>query len=148
MKILQFKIEIKASPTTVWNALWEIGNYEKWVHVFSEGSTAVSDWKEGSTILFVDNDHQNGMYSIIDQLVPNKLMSFKHLGILKNGQREPLNDETRKWSGITENYILIALEDVTQLEVSMDIPEDFEAYFNEKFPQALEIVKKIAENNL
>mgnify|MGYP006257007269 CR=1 FL=1 len=24
MKILQFKIEIKASPATVWNALWAV----------------------------------------------------------------------------------------------------------------------------
>ncbi|THF51838.1 SRPBCC domain-containing protein [Flavobacterium supellecticarium] len=147
MKILQFKIEIKASPATVWNALWEISNYNQWARVFSEGSTAVSDWKEGSSILFID-DHQNGMYSIINQMVPNELMSFKHIGILKNGKEEPLDEESKKWTGAMENYILIDLKDATQLEVSMDIPEDFEDYFNLKFPQALEIVKKIAENNL
>lgn len=147
MKILQFKIEIKASPATVWNALWEISNYNQWARVFSKGSTAVSDWKEGSSILFID-DHQNGMYSIINQMVPNELMSFKHIGILKNGKEEPLDEESKKWTGAMENYILIDLKDATQLEVSMDIPEDFEDYFNLKFPQALEIVKKIAENNL
>ncbi len=145
MKILHFKIDIKAPRTTVWNALWEDTNYRKWAAVFSEGSTAVSDWQEGSRILFVD-DSQSGMYSIIDQMVPNEIMSFKHLGILKNGKEEPLDEESKKWTGAMENYILIDLEEVTQLEISMDITEDFEDYFNQKFPQALEIVKNIAEN--
>ncbi|UUC45100.1 SRPBCC domain-containing protein [Flavobacterium cerinum] len=146
MKILQFKIDIKASRTAVWNALWEDSNYRKWTQVFSEGSIAISDWKEGSKVLFLDNS-QNGMYSIIDQMVTGELMSFQHIGVVKNGNEEPLDDETEKWSGAKENYILIDLGDVTQLEVSMDITEDFEDYFQQKFPLALEIVKEIAENS-
>lgn len=144
MKILQFKIGIQASRKAVWNALWEDSNYRKWTRVFSEGSIAISDWKEGSKILFLDNS-KNGMYSIIDQMVSEALMSFKHIGVVKNGKEEPLDEETKKWSGAKENYILIDLEDVTELEVSMDITEDFEDYFKQKFPLALEIVKEIAE---
>lgn len=147
MKILHFKIDIQASRKAVWHALWDDANYRKWTRVFNENSSAVSDWKEGSDIFFMD-DKQNGMYSVIEQLVPEELMSFRHISFVKNGHKEPLDEISRKWSGATENYILIKLEEVTQLEVSMDITEDSEVFFNEKFPLALEIVKDIAENRL
>lgn len=147
MKILHFKIDIQASRKAVWQALWDDTNYRKWTRVFNENSRAVSDWKEGSDIFFMD-DNQNGMYSVIEQLVPEELMSFRHISFVKNGHKEPLDEISQKWSGATENYILIELENTTQLEINMDITEDFEDYFNQKFPQALEIVKNIAENRL
>ena len=69
---VNFSSLIKASKDKVWNALWDDENYKKWTSVFSEGSHAISDWKEGSKILFLDSNG-SGMYSIIAEKVPGEI---------------------------------------------------------------------------
>lgn len=144
MKPLQFKSVIQAPRSKVWSALWDDENYRKWTSVFSEGSCAKSDWKEGSRILFVDGNG-SGMYSEIARLVPEEFMSFRHIGMVKEYQEQPLDAESEKWSGATENYTLEENEGVTTLTVEMDITDDFAEYFENAFPKALEKVKEIAE---
>ncbi len=46
-----------------------------------------------------------------------------------------------------ENYTLKEANGITELSVEIDIAEDFEKYFMETFPKALEQVKVLAENN-
>src|SRR6185295_10966931 len=113
----------------------------KWTSVFSEGSHAVTDWKEGSEVQFLSKDG-GGMFSLIDKKVPNEFMSFKHLGVVKDHQKQPEDAETKQWAGAMENYTLKETDGVTELSVDMDITEDFEKYFKETFPKALEIVKE------
>jgi len=144
MKHQSFAIMIEAEPGKVWESLWEDKNYREWTAIFGEGSYAESDWEEGSDIHFI-GDGGGGMYSVIDKKVDNKLMSFRHLGELKNYEPQPLDDKTKKWSGATEVYNLYQKDGGTELVVDMDIVEDFETYFNEKFPLALAKVKEIAE---
>jgi len=146
MKKLDFLIEIKASKQKVWNVLWDDANYRKWTTVFCEGSNAVSDWHEGSKVLFLSPNGE-GMFSIIHKKIPNEFMSFKHLGTVKGGQEQPENDETKKWSGAMENYSLLEKNGLTELAVTMDITDDHEQYFKDTFPKALEAIKNLAEAN-
>lgn len=144
MKKLHFKVEIDAPRAAVWTALWEDANYRDWTRVFSEGSYAVSDWKEGSKVQFLSPEG-DGMYSRIAKLVPNELMSFEHTGTIKNGIEQPQDEETKKWAGAHENYTLEDNGSGTLLKVDMDITDEHEESFNNIFPKALARVKSIAE---
>ncbi|MEI6950600.1 SRPBCC domain-containing protein [Paraflavisolibacter sp. H34] len=144
MKKLQFSIDVNAPREKVWKVLWDDATYRSWTSVFSEGSHAVSDWKEGSKIYFL-SANGDGMNSVIAKNIPNEFMSFQHLGMLKDGKEVPPDAETEKWAGALENYTLKGHNGATTLTVDMDATEEFEAYFQEKLPQALDKVKQLAE---
>jgi hypothetical protein len=144
MKRLIFTTNIKATKDKVWEILWNDATYREWTSVFSEGSYAVSDWKEGSKVQFLSNDG-DGMYSIIEKSSPGRYMSFKHLGVVKNGKEQPNDEETKKWSGSMENYTLNDVEGFTELIVEIDITEDHEDYFRNTFPKAVQKIKEISE---
>ena len=145
MKKLSFTIQINAPREKVWKVLWDDASYRKWTAVFSEGSHAVTDWQEGSKVLFLSPSGE-GMFSRIAKSVPNQLMSFEHLGMVKDGVEQPETEETKGWAGAMENYTLEEKDGGTALTVTMDMMEGHENYFNEHFPKALEIVKSLAES--
>ncbi len=139
MTTLHYSIDINAPAQTVWKALWEDANYQQWTAVFGEGSKAISDWQEGSTIEFVANDG-GGMYSIIEKKVENDTMVFRHQGEIKNGEK--LESD---WAGAKEAYHLDEKDGITHLAVSLDTSESHTAYFENTFPRGLQIVKQISE---
>ncbi len=145
-KKMQFSTSISAPRNKVWDILWNDETYRKWTSVFMEGSYAESDWNEGSKILFLDGQGR-GMYSTIDKKVPGEFMSFRHIGELKDGKEQPV-DETKGWSGSTENYTLREADGKTELLVEMDIVPEMADYFNKTFPLALEKVKSLAESKI
>ena len=105
MKRINFTKHINASPEKVWDILWNDSTYRQWTNAFSEGSYAVSDWKEGSAIQFL-GPSGDGMFSKIDTLKPNEFMSFTHLGIMKEGVPQPEDETSKSWSGSKEMYTL------------------------------------------
>jgi hypothetical protein len=145
MTTLHFSIQINASKEKVWEVLWNDSSYRQWTSAFSEGSYVVTDWKEGSKVQFLSSNG-DGMYSTIAKSVPAELMSFKHLGVMKNGKEEATDEETKKWSGAMENYMLKENAGVTTLAVDIDVTEEFTDYFKKTFPNALEKVKSLSEN--
>ena len=144
MKKANFSVKINAPKEKVWETLWNDKTYREWTSAFSEGSYAVSDWKEGSKVLFMGPDG-GGMFSKIAKLEPNTYMSFQHLGELKEGQEQPANEKTESWAGMHENYRLTEADGGTELNVDMDATEEFQEYLKSRFPKALEKVKEIAE---
>ena len=144
MKKEKFSIDIHAPREKVWKVLWDDDTYRHWTSVFSAGSYAVSDWKEGSRIQFLSSDG-NGMFSEIAKSRPPEFMSFRHLGVIKDGEEQHMDQETENWVGALENYELTQKNGVTELTVEMDVTEDFQKYFQETFPKALEKVKELAE---
>lgn len=145
MKKGNFSVKINAPKEKVWDTLWNDESYRKWTSVFSEGSYADTDWKEGSKVLFLSGDG-SGMYSQVARNIPNEFMSFRHLGVVKNGIEQPMDEETKQWSGAMENYRLREKDGVTELTTEMDMTDDFADYFEKTLPQALEKVKELAEN--
>lgn len=139
MKTLKFTSHIQASREKVWDVLWNDATYRQWTSAFSEGSYALSDWNEGSKIQFLSPDG-SGMFSTIEKKIPYELMVFKHIGEIKDG-KETISD----WAGALESYELKNSGDVTELIVELDSNEEFETYFKETFPKALELLKQISE---
>lgn len=145
---LQFSIEIKAEKAKIWNALWNESNYRDWASVFAEGSYALSkNWEEGSKVLFLSPD-QNGIYSIIEKHIPNKIMIFKHIANVVKGKEQAIDDESKKWSGATEIYTLTESTDTNTLTVDIDVLEEHLEFMSERLPKALEKIKNNSNINL
>lgn len=141
-----FNISINASPEKVWQLLWSNETYPLWTSPFCAGSRAETDWQKGSKALFLDPSNQ-GMVSVINDNVPNKYMSIKHLGIVKNGVEDMESEQSKEWAGAQENYTLASVNGKTDLSVEMDVVEKYNDYFNDTWPKALDLVKNYAEKN-
>lgn len=140
MKTLRFETKIDAPAGKVWKALWDDKNYREWTSAFAEGSHAESDWEEGSLINFLGPSGE-GMYSVIDTKIPNKQMTFRHLGSVKDGIKTP----EPEWANAMEEYILEEKDGKTTLKASVETAEKYADMFNKSFPKALEILKKNSE---
>jgi hypothetical protein len=113
--------------------------------VFCEGSHVNSDWKEGSKILFLDGKG-NGMVSLVNQHRPSEYMSFKHIGILKDGVEDTDSEEVQKFAGAQENYTLTTVENgKTKLAIDVDTDDKYKDFFEGVWPKALQKVKEMAE---
>jgi uncharacterized protein YndB with AHSA1/START domain len=141
MSRLHFSIDISAPREKVWTVLWDDASYREWTKAFSEGSYAVSDWNEGSTIQFLDASGDFGMSAVIEQKRPGEFMSFRHEAEIKDGQVQP----PAEWSGAHEDYRLTGRDGKTTLTVDLDTPDEYRQMFEGKFPQALQRVKTLAE---
>ena len=142
---VNFSAAIHAPKQRVWYVLWEKSFYEQWTRLFAEGSTVKTDgWKEGSMVQFL-GPNENGMVSMVVANKPNEYMSFRHLGIVKDGVEDTTSDEATGWAGAMENYTLKEENGITALTVEMETTEEYKDYFNNKWPKALAKVKELSE---
>lgn len=142
---LEFSIDINAENEKIWDALWEDSNYRDWSGVFGEGSHyVVESWNEGSRIMFLDSD-KNGIYSTIDKYVPNETIRFKHIGMVMNGEEQPIDEEVEKWTGVTESYTLQSGSGFNTLLIEIDILAEHVEFMSAKLPIAMEKIKKNSE---
>ncbi len=146
MKKINFSIDIDAPKELVWKILWNADTYGQWTSVFCAGSYMESDWKEGGKTRFL-SPGGSGMYSTIDRLVPNEMVSFRHLGEIKEGVEISADSNSEVWGNAHEDYYLSEKEGKTALRVEMDITEEYASYFREKFPDGLQKVKELSETN-
>ena len=141
MNRLHFSIDIDADKSKIWNAIWDDSAYREWADVFFEGSYVVSDnWKEGTKVMFLAPD-KNGIYSIIEKHVPNKIMQFKHIGNVINEKEQPIDEDTKTWTGATETYKLLEGKDSNTLVVEIDVMDEHLDFMKSTFPKALEKIK-------
>ena len=142
---VNFSAAIHAPKQRVWYVLWEKSFYEQWTRLFAEGSTVKTDgWKEGSMVQFL-GPNENGMVSMVVANKPNEYMSFRHLGIVKDGVEDTTSDEATGWAGAMENYTLKEENGIIVLTVEMETTEEYKDYFNNKWPKALAKVKELSE---
>ena len=142
METLEYKIEINAAPEKVWTTLWDDMSYRQWTSAFTEGSFYVGTWEEESIVKFFDPNN-NGMYSRVLKNEANKEMTFLHLGEIYDGVETP-----QDWGDATESYLLEETENGTNLIARIKTSEEFKSFFEEKFPNALQNVKNLSENQL
>jgi uncharacterized protein YndB with AHSA1/START domain len=138
---LHYSVDIAAPREKVWRVLWDDASFRDWSSVFAEGSYAVSDWKEGSTVQFIDPGSNSGMSAVIERQRPNEFISFRHEAEIKDGKVQPPAD----WSGVHENYTLTSRNGGTTLKVDLDAADEHRKMFEDTFPKALQRVKELAE---
>lgn len=145
MEKLIFTTIINAPREKVWRILWDDATYRQWTTAFSESSYAVTDWKKGSKVLFLD-DSGSGMVSRIAENIPNEYMSIEHLGEVSGGVEDTVSEKIKVWAGAHENYTLKTIDKGTELTMDMDITDEFKEMFEKMWPKAMDNIKRLAES--
>ena len=139
MKLLEYTIQINATPEKVWEVLFTQDNYKKWASAMNEGTYFEGTWEEGSIMKFLDPKN-NGMYNLVEKNIPNKQLSMKHLGWILEGVLTPQN-----WEDSTLDYMLEPNENGTLLIGKVNSLDEFVDFFNSKYPKNFENIKNLAE---
>lgn len=139
MKLLEYTIQINATPEKVWEVLFTQDNYKKWASAMNEGTYFEGTWEEGTIMKFLDPKN-NGMYNLVEKNIPNKQLSMKHLGWILEGVLTPQN-----WEDSTLDYILEPNENGTLLIGKVNSLDEFVDFFNSKYPKNFENIKNLAE---
>ena len=151
MEKLQFKVNINAPATKVYDVMLGISNkstYEQWTFLFNPTSTYEGSWDKGSKILFIgvdENGDKGGMVSRIAENIPNRFVSIKHYGLLNANEEITEGPDVEKWANGFENYSLVENNGATTVTVDLDTTEDFIDYMNESYPKALDKLKELCE---
>ena len=146
---LHFEILIKNTPAEVYRTMLEKTTYEEWTEAFSPGSTYLGSWEVGSKIFFVaqgEEGSQNGIVSKIFKNEPNVHVDVEHLGVLEDGVEILEGKEVEMWKGAHEKYTFEEKGADTLLLVDLDSTMEFDEYFTDAWPKALDKLKNICEN--
>lgn len=141
MKLLEFEIQINATPEKVWETLFTQDSYKKWSSAMNKGTYFEGNWEVGSVMKFLDPQN-NGMYNLVTENIPHSKLGMKHLGWILEGELSPQN-----WEDSTVNYILEPNDKGTLLKGTVNSLDEFVEFFNSKYPQNFENIKKLAEEN-
>lgn len=149
MQKIHFSIAINAPRGKVWNTMLSDTTYRAWTTPFHPGSYFKGDWSKGSKILFIGPDAESGnemgMVSRIAENRLNEFISIEHLGIYNNGVEDTESEVAKQWSPAFENYSFSDKDGGTEVQVDIDISEEYKETFEEMWPKALQILKELAE---
>ena len=148
MEKLTFNTIISAPREKVWNSMLGKETYEEWTTPFHEGSTYEGNWEEGSEMNFLgpsyDGNASGGMYAVIAANHPHEFISIKHLGEIKNGEKNLWPVAEGQESGY-ENYTFKDVDGGTEVIVELAVPTEWKGMFDDMWPKALAKLKEIAE---
>ncbi|WP_161888364.1 SRPBCC family protein [Pontibacter russatus] len=147
-KTLHYEITIQAPAEKVYRTMLDKKHYREWAAEFNPTSHYEGSWDKGAKILFLGSDkdgNTGGMVSRIKENIPSKFVSIEHLGIVQHGAEITSGPEVEGWAGALENYTFSETESGTLLSVNTDTNQEFEAYFSETWPKALQKLKAICE---
>jgi uncharacterized protein YndB with AHSA1/START domain len=142
MKELQFSIKINAPKEKVWSTLWDDTTFRDWANIIDEGTYIKGVLKEGNEIQFISSVNGYGVTSLVEKLVPNEFVLFKHMADTKESGAQ---EREKDWTGGTESHSLTEVNGITTLTVEFDVPTEMEEIFTDRFPKALERIKALAE---
>ena len=139
MQKQQFSIAIKAPRERVWNTLWVDKTFRDWASIIDEGMYMIGEIKEGNEVQFISPTGY-GVTSLIEKLIPNEFVSFRHMADTKDG-----GEREKEWTGGQESYALAENDGITTLTVAIDVPPGQEETFKNRLPKALARVKTLTE---
>ena len=156
MKKLQFKVNINAPVTTVYNSMLGINSkstYEQWTSLFNPTSTYEGSWNKGNKMLFLGVDEKGekgGMVSRIAENILNRFVSIQHYGLVKADKEITEGPEVEKWANGFENYTFEENNGPdsyrgTTVTVDLDTTEDLLGFMNQTYPKALDKLKELCE---
>ncbi len=145
IKKIVFTVLIKASSETIWDKMWNKKTYTEWTTPFCAGSYFEGKIELENRIHFL-SPSKEGMYSDVCVLEKNKIVSFKHIGNIKDLKELPLDADSEKWTGSFETYKFEEINGITTITAEVDCVPEYINYMNDKFPLALQELKKISEN--
>lgn len=144
IKTLHFEILIGATADHVYNVMLDEDHYREWTKEFSPSSHYRGSWQKGSRMLFLNGNGQ-GMVSLVQENLPGRLVSLRHLGIVQDGKEITSGPEAKGWAGTMENYSFSGADGSTILTVAMDSNLEYIEYFRKTWPRALERLRQLCE---
>ena len=85
------------------------------------------------------------MVSVVEENQPAKLVAVRHYGFVDGDEEITTGEQVEKWAGGQEIYKFEEQDGKTTVTVELDTIDDFLAYFNDKYPQAMDKLKEICE---
>lgn len=152
MNRLVFQIQINAAARTVYDRMLGLSHkadYKSWTAIFNPTSNYEGKWEKGEKIYFIgtdENGNTGGMISRIAELIPERMVSIQHIGMLAGDQEILEGPAVEEWMGALENYYYEANPEGTLLRVELDSSAEHEDYFRETYPRALQALKELCEN--
>lgn len=143
MKTIRKEIEITAPKEKVWTVLLDDTYNKDWYALFSEGTTAQSDWIEGHKITFTDKSN-NGMVGTIARKKPYEKLSFVFDGLVVNGTEDYDSEIAKQFKGAEETYRLESKGDNTILSISADMDEEMYDEMDRKWETALQRISELS----
>lgn len=143
-QLIRKSIEINAPKEKVWDVLVQDDLSRKWYAEFRGGTHAETDWKEGSKVLFLDND-SNGMIAHIETNKPGELLVIGLDGYMFNGVEDYESEGARAVKDGHEIYRLAERNGVTTLDIEGDMTEDMLDETNGAWDRAIMKIKQLAE---
>src|SRR5690554_2385818 len=147
---LHFEVLIDTKPDVVYRVMLDSQHYSEWTAAFNPHSRYEGAWEKGASIRFIgvgEDGKKGGMISRIRENIPNKFVSIKHLGIFDGDKDITSGPEVDAWAGGHEDYSFLELEGKTLVSVDLDVNDEYEGYFDETWPNALEKLKEICEKS-
>jgi hypothetical protein len=151
MQTLKYSIIINAKASKIWNYMLNPETYKIWTLEFNPGgSWYEGELIEGGRIHFLGPNPVNGkiggMVSEVAKLEEDKIVSFRHIGMILDGVEDFDSEEVKKWTPAFETYTFEELgPEETRVDVSLDAVPEFAEMFNTTWPKALEKVKEGCE---
>lgn len=151
MKTLHYSILINASPEHVHATMLGLSDkrtYEQWTAAFNASSTWEGSWNKGDKILFVgvaESGKKEGMVARIVENIPGEFVSIQHYGVVENGEEITEGPKVEGWANAMESYLFEPVTDGTRVTIEVDTKEEYASYFDETWPKALEVLKRVCE---
>lgn len=143
MKAIKNTIKINATKEKVWQVLTDEKYYLQWYALFCEGTTAITDWKEGSKVIFAADNM--GIIGKIVVYKRNEELLIQMTGILQKGLEDYDSPEAKNTKQATEHYLLTENDGKIILQTSADIDEAYYEQTSESWDAAKEKIKELAE---
>ncbi|MEZ8824684.1 SRPBCC domain-containing protein [Vibrio amylolyticus] len=145
MLTLNYGIEIKSDPKTVWKILTELDKYQQWAAAFSPESQFKGQWCEGEDMLFFDPS-LGGTRAQIDRVSVNHAIEYHHVAIFYPENMKDIDaDIADKWIGSSESFQIDSLDNSVVLQVTVKTHPDFISMFNNGWEKALPMIKELCE---
>lgn len=147
MKKKNYKVEIHAPVSKVYDSMIGKETYKQWTAEFNPTSDFEGSWDKGDKILFT-GEHEGkkgGMVAEIAENIPNEYISIRHLGILDGENEITSGPQVEGWAGALENYAFEENNGVTTVSIEVDTNEEYLDYFDATWPKALNKLKEISE---
>jgi uncharacterized protein YndB with AHSA1/START domain len=145
---MHYEIHIHASAEKVCKTMIDEKHYNEWTAAFNATSRFEGSWDKGSKIVFLGTGEDGkigGMVSRIEENIPNKFISIEHLGMINDGKEVMTGPEVDAWAGAHEDYTFSEENGGTRVSVDIDTNEEYKTYFEETWPKALQVLKRICE---
>lgn len=142
---IQVQATIGAPVEIVWEVMLDEQTFRRWTAPFGEGSYFEGSWNEGGRIRFL-TPSGDGVVSEIAENRPYEFLSIRHIGQIQGGEDDTGSEAVREWAPVYENYTLSSVPGGTLVVIDQDVTGDYEQFTTETWPKALEIVKRICED--